>query len=68
MTLRKSGGPRINRITAGITSYTTVKRLRFRWRYHVFIDLGGFCSRFAHTMWFRFNGLDALHTGSKPAI
>ena len=29
MTLRKSGGPRINRITAGITSYTTVKRLRF---------------------------------------
>ena len=29
MTLRKSGRPRINRITAGITSYTTVKRLRF---------------------------------------
>ena len=29
MTLRKSGVPRINRITAGITSYTTVKRLRF---------------------------------------
>jgi hypothetical protein len=29
ITLRKSGGPRINRITAGTTRYTTVKRLRF---------------------------------------
>ena len=29
MTLGKPGGPRVNRITAGITGYTTGKRLRF---------------------------------------